>query len=185
MSIVRLILGAAAGAACGLGAGIVLCLPLTVVLAFVNDAHRHIPNFWATAWTTSKVISFQWLPVVGGICGVIPALLAAQSAAEEERKRREAETAAKAAEHRERPSEPNSKQQETPPPPPKPPSHSVDHYAILGVSRSASQDDIKAAYRLRMKEYHPDKVAHLGPELRALAERKAKEINEAYETLHR
>ena len=35
------------------------------------------------------------------------------------------------------------------------------------------------------QEYHPDKVAHLGPELRILAERKAKEINEAYRILSR
>jgi DnaJ-class molecular chaperone len=34
-----------------------------------------------------------------------------------------------------------------------------------------------------MQEYHPDKVAHLGADIRALAERKAKEINEAYQTL--
>jgi preprotein translocase subunit Sec63 len=33
------------------------------------------------------------------------------------------------------------------------------------------------AYRQRMAEYHPDKVAHLGPELRELAERKATEFN--------
>jgi DnaJ-domain-containing protein 1 len=32
-----------------------------------------------------------------------------------------------------------------------------------------------------MTEYHPDKVASLGPELRALAEKKSKEINAAYE----
>jgi DnaJ-domain-containing protein 1 len=33
------------------------------------------------------------------------------------------------------------------------------------------------AYRQRMAEYHPDKVAHLGPELRELAEGKATEFN--------
>jgi len=36
-----------------------------------------------------------------------------------------------------------------------------------------------------MKEYHPDKVAGLGAELRELAERKAKEINMAFEELKR
>ena len=36
------------------------------------------------------------------------------------------------------------------------------------------------AYRARMSEYHPDKVASLGPDIRALAEQKAKEINAAY-----
>lgn len=56
-------------------------------------------------------------------------------------------------------------------------------WEILGVTPDASQDEIKAAYRKRMQEYHPDLVANLGPDLRALAEEKAKEINEAYSTL--
>ena len=62
---------------------------------------------------------------------------------------------------------------------------SLDPHAVLGVSPGASQEEVKTAYRLRMQEYHPDKVAHLGPELRILAERKAKEINEAYRILSR
>ena len=76
-----------------------------------------------------------------------------------------------------------SGRRETPPPPPQERPIGADHYAVLGVSRTASQAQIKAAYRMRMQEYHPDKVAHLGAELRALAERKAREINEAYEAL--
>lgn len=32
-----------------------------------------------------------------------------------------------------------------------------------------------------MGQYHPDKVATLGPEIRALAERKTRELNQAYE----
>lgn len=53
--------------------------------------------------------------------------------------------------------------------------------AILGVGASASMDEIRQAYRRRMSEYHPDKVAGLGAELRELAEKKAKEINGAYD----
>ncbi len=87
-----------------------------------------------------------------------------------------------ATKRKERPSEPNNDRHQTPPPS-RPSPRSLDHYTTLGVSRDSSQDVIKAAYRLRMQEYHPDKVAHLGPELRALAERKTKEINEAYQTL--
>jgi DnaJ like chaperone protein len=68
--------------------------------------------------------------------------------------------------------------------PPQPPARGADYYAVLGISRAASRDEIRAAYRLRMQEYHPDKVAHLGADLRTLAERKAKEINEAYQALH-
>lgn len=58
-----------------------------------------------------------------------------------------------------------------------------DPYAILGVPRGASSDEIKQAYRARIAEYHPDKVAHLGPDLRQLAERKTLAIQRAYERL--
>jgi len=53
-------------------------------------------------------------------------------------------------------------------------------YDVLGVSPDATQEQIVSAYRARMSEYHPDKVANLGPDIRALAEQKAKEINAAY-----
>lgn len=58
-----------------------------------------------------------------------------------------------------------------------------DAYTILGVRRGDTFDEIHRAYRKRMKEYHPDRVAGLGSELRELAERKAKEINMAFEEL--
>ena len=60
-----------------------------------------------------------------------------------------------------------------------------DPYATLGVPRSASSEDIAAAYKARMSEYHPDKVAHLGEELRQLAHRKALEIQQAYQQLRK
>jgi molecular chaperone DnaJ len=53
-----------------------------------------------------------------------------------------------------------------------------DYYATLGVSPDASQDDVKAAYRRLAKEYHPDRNA--GDET---AERRFKEVGEAYEVL--
>ncbi len=56
-------------------------------------------------------------------------------------------------------------------------------YETLGVDPSATQEEIRAAYRARMHEYHPDKVAHLGEDLQALAHRKATEIQRAFETL--
>lgn len=54
-------------------------------------------------------------------------------------------------------------------------------HEVLNVSPSASPEEIRAAYRSLMSQYHPDKVAGLGEGLRELAERKAKEINRAYE----
>lgn len=57
----------------------------------------------------------------------------------------------------------------------------ADYWSILGLSGNITREDIRKAYRKAMSEYHPDKVASLGPELRALAEKKAKEINQAYE----
>jgi len=58
-------------------------------------------------------------------------------------------------------------------------------YEILGIAPSASGEEIQAAYRARMSEYHPDKVAHLGEELQELAHRKALEIQQAYRELRR
>jgi DnaJ like chaperone protein len=64
------------------------------------------------------------------------------------------------------------------------PSKAFDAYEVLGVARSASSDAIQAAYRARMKEYHPDKVAHLGEELQKLATEKSQQIQRAYRQLH-
>lgn len=53
--------------------------------------------------------------------------------------------------------------------------------AVLGVDASADRSAILAAYREKIGQYHPDKVARLGPEIRALAEKKSVEINVAYD----
>lgn len=52
-----------------------------------------------------------------------------------------------------------------------------DYYEILGVSRSASADDLKSAFRRLAKQYHPDVNKEPG------ADEKFKEINEAYAVL--
>ena len=58
-----------------------------------------------------------------------------------------------------------------------------DPYQILSIPTSSSQETIRSAYRSRMTEYHPDKVAHLGEELQELAHRKVLEIQKAYQQL--
>ena len=65
----------------------------------------------------------------------------------------------------------------------KPQQTAADHYAVLGVSRDASKADIKKAYRQACKEHHPDKVHHLGPELKKVAEEKLSKINVSYDVL--
>jgi len=58
------------------------------------------------------------------------------------------------------------------------PQQKKDYYEVLGVSRSASDADLKKAYRQLAKKYHPD--LHPGDQE---AETKFKEVNEAYEVL--
>lgn len=55
-----------------------------------------------------------------------------------------------------------------------------DYYEILGVARTASQDDLKKAYRRLARQYHPD--LHSGSR-KSQMEQKFKELNEAYEVL--
>jgi hypothetical protein len=67
-----------------------------------------------------------------------------------------------------------------------PPRKDHAYYAsVLGISQTSDDREIKAIYRQRVKEYHPDRVACLGPKLRKVAEDEMKLINEAYEFLTR
>ncbi len=54
-----------------------------------------------------------------------------------------------------------------------------DYYEVLGVSKTATDEELKKAYRKLAKKYHPD----ANPDNKKEAEMKFKEINEAYETL--
>lgn len=56
-------------------------------------------------------------------------------------------------------------------------------YKILGIDVNASISEIKKAYRKKAVEFHPDKVEHLGEDIRKGAEEKFKNLNEAYEQL--
>lgn len=56
-------------------------------------------------------------------------------------------------------------------------------YRILGVTHTASDEEIKKAYRKMAMENHPDKVGHLGEDIRKAAEEKFTQINVAYEKI--
>ena len=56
-------------------------------------------------------------------------------------------------------------------------------YKVLGVSPTATNDEVKAAFRRLTLQNHPDKVASLGEDVRKAAEKKFQEINAAKETI--
>jgi len=53
-------------------------------------------------------------------------------------------------------------------------------YKILEIDPTASESEVKRAYRRMARKYHPDTVSHLGDDLRIAAEEKFKKLNEAY-----
>jgi hypothetical protein len=59
-----------------------------------------------------------------------------------------------------------------------------DPYAVLGIDRSASGEEIRIAYLRLAAKYHPDKVSHLGEEFRDLAAKRFKEIKAAFDALN-
>jgi len=61
-------------------------------------------------------------------------------------------------------------------------SGSSDWYEVLNVAPTASSDEIRNAYKTLIKQYHPDKVSHLGTEFHSIAEQKSKELTNAYQT---
>ena len=56
-------------------------------------------------------------------------------------------------------------------------------YKILEIEQTATDEEVKKAYRRMAMKYHPDKVSHLGEEFRKSAEDKFKKVNEAYEKI--
>ena len=58
-----------------------------------------------------------------------------------------------------------------------------DPYSTLGIDNKATKEEIRKAYKELVNRYHPDKVQHLGEEFRQLAEKRFKEIQQAYQHL--
>ena len=56
-------------------------------------------------------------------------------------------------------------------------------YKVLEIDPSATDDEVKAAYRALAKKHHPDRVATLGDDIHKAAEEKFRQINEAKEQI--
>jgi hypothetical protein len=69
--------------------------------------------------------------------------------------------------------------------PPEAPPEKKDAWAVLGIARGTPLDEAKRAFRALIAQYHPDKVAHLAPEFHALAERRTRELLEAWAEVER
>jgi DnaJ like chaperone protein len=61
--------------------------------------------------------------------------------------------------------------------------NSASIYQILEIEMTASDDEVKKAYRKMAVKYHPDKVSHLGPEHQDSAKEKFQKLTEAYERI--
>lgn len=60
-----------------------------------------------------------------------------------------------------------------------------DAFRILGVESNSPKEVIRQAYIKKVKQYHPDLVQNLGPEIQKLAKQKLQEINLAYEIIQK
>ena len=60
-----------------------------------------------------------------------------------------------------------------------------DAYAVLQISPTATDAEVKAAYRQLALQHHPDRVATLGEDIRKAAEEKLKLINDAKDRIYK
>ena len=64
------------------------------------------------------------------------------------------------------------------------PTYNIENdYKILEIDPAASDEDMKKAYRRQAMKHHPDKVNHLGDDIRKAAEERFAKLNEAYERI--
>jgi hypothetical protein len=60
--------------------------------------------------------------------------------------------------------------------------HKADEwFTILGVAPSATRDQVREAYKMRIKQSHPDRVQDMSPAIRKFAEAETKKLNAAYQ----
>lgn len=69
------------------------------------------------------------------------------------------------------------------PPPPRP--AAMDPWKLLGIPPGTPLGEARKAFRALVAQYHPDKVAHLAPEFRQLAETRTRELVAAWEAVER
>lgn len=62
---------------------------------------------------------------------------------------------------------------------------SINAYKILEITKSATDAEVKKAYRKLVKKHHPDKLRHLGEEYQKGAEEKFRQIQKAYEQIQK
>lgn len=61
----------------------------------------------------------------------------------------------------------------------------IEWHVLLDIDRTASVAQIRAAYQAQLAQYHPDRVAHFGADIRAAAEQRRRAIEIAYhEAMH-
>lgn len=83
-----------------------------------------------------------------------------------------------------KPAAPPTPKQKPPAPKPDPKAVALEAaYATLGIEPSAQDDEVRRAFREKAKACHPDRVSHLAPAFRELAEKQMLELNVAYETV--
>ncbi|MHB8873966.1 MAG: J domain-containing protein [Myxococcaceae bacterium] len=69
------------------------------------------------------------------------------------------------------------------PTPPRPRPIATDPWALLGIPRGTPLAEARKAFRALIAQYHPDKVSHLAPEFRELADQRTRQILEAWDTI--
>ena len=60
-----------------------------------------------------------------------------------------------------------------------------DPYRELGLTEDASDAEVDRAWRRLIAQYHPDRVANAAKEIREMADRRTREINQAYDIIRR